>query len=68
MADYLIKDVKEFRLRTKNALMTIGVTSTSHLAKLSARDLKCIYGIGNKGFKSILDFCFQNNIMLGQKS
>lgn len=68
MINYPIKDVKELQLRTRNSLLTIGITNTSHLAKLSMKDLKFIYGIGEKGRKSILEFCIQHNIPLGEES
>ncbi len=68
MKDYLIMDVKEFQLRTRNSLLSIGITKTSHLTKLSVKDLKFIYGIGEKGRKSILEFCSQNNIPLTEES
>lgn len=68
MEDELIKDVKEFKLHTKNALLKIGILSTNNLAQLSATDLKCIYGIGHKSRKSIIAFCMQRGIELSKKS
>ena len=68
MINYPIKDVKEFQLRTRNSLLTIGITNTCHLTKLSIKDLKFIYGIGEKGRKSILEFCVRHNIPLEEGS
>ena len=57
LKDYLIKDVKEFPLRLRNSLLSIGITTASQLSELSEEDLKFIYGIG-KNLKLIPDlFC-----------
>lgn len=68
MNDYLIKDVKEFQLRTKNSLIRVGITKASHFTNLTVKDLKSIYGIGKKGQDTIFEFCLQNNITLSNKS
>ncbi|TCC90184.1 hypothetical protein EZ428_12940 [Pedobacter frigiditerrae] len=67
MEDYLIEDIKEFQVRTKNSLIMIGITHISNLACLSPRDLRFIYGIGKKGRKTILEFCLKNGIQLSEK-
>lgn len=68
MENYLIKDVKEFPWQTKHSLMLIGITQIRDLARLSLVDLKCIFGIGKKGIRLILEFCAEKGIQLSDKS
>ncbi|WP_410478465.1 DNA-directed RNA polymerase subunit alpha C-terminal domain-containing protein [Pedobacter frigoris] len=66
--NYSIREVKEFSTRTKNALIQVGILYVRDLSRLHHKDLNMIYSIGEKGKRSIIEFCNKNSLMFSEQT
>ncbi|HWW41542.1 hypothetical protein [Pedobacter sp.] len=64
----LIKDVDEFSVLTRNALINAGIVKVPDLSFLHPKDLNVIKGIGAQGRKTVLDFCARKSIVFNTVS